>query len=354
MKTKLILPSKSADGLQKLDKFLKTSQFQGSRYFILTDENTYAHCLSLLITEVEALQEAELLEIESGEESKTLDIAKELWQALLESEADRNTVLINLGGGVVTDMGGFIAAGLKRGIRYINIPTSLLGMVDAAIGGKTAVDIGPLKNQVGFFHLPVACCIEPRFIDTLPPNEILSGLGEVIKTALLKDKETWTELYDSFLDENMLLKEETIISCALFKKEITDKDPTEKNLRKILNFGHTIGHAIESFQIITQKPIAHGHAVAWGMVYELYLSVKKLKFPKQDFEQIKQLIDKLFPLRSFAEDEIKAIFDLMKHDKKNSNNKINSVLLKSIGEPVIDIEITEEDVFEAIKEIGNK
>lgn len=354
MKTKLILPSKKIDGLQKLDKLLKTSQFSGSRYFILTDENTSAHCLPLLITEVEVLQEAEFLEIESGEESKTLDIAKELWQTLIESEADRNSILINLGGGVITDLGGFIAAGLKRGIRYINIPTTLLGMVDAAIGGKTGVDLNHLKNQVGFFYPAVACCIDPRFIDTLPPKEILSGLGEVIKTALLKDRETWNDLCDSFSEKNMFLKEEVITACALYKKEITDKDPTEKNLRKILNFGHTIGHAIESFQMQQGNSISHGHAVAWGIVYEIHLSVKKLKFPKEDFMQIKELVNKLFPLKSYSVDEAKQLFALMKHDKKNSNNKINCVLLKSIGEPVIGVEITEEDVFEAIKETENK
>ena len=351
MNTKLLLSTKTSSALRKLDKFLATSQFAGSRYFILVDENTSEHCLPLLITQVEALQEAEFLEIESGEGSKTLDIAKELWETLIESETDRNTVLVNLGGGVITDLGGFIAAGLKRGIRYINIPTSLLGMVDASVGGKTGVDINRLKNQIGFFYPPIACCIDSQFLDTLPEAEVLSGLGEVLKTALIDSKETWNSVYNSFAEDNGFLKEEVITACAQFKKKITDQDTQEKGLRKILNFGHTIGHAIESFQMEKENPVSHGHAVAWGMVYELYLSVKKLNFPQQDFDQIVNLIRRIFPMQSYTKNEAKQLYALMKHDKKNSQGRVNGVLLKNIGEPVVDVEITENDMQEAIAEI---
>ena len=225
-------------GLQALQRELAKEEWQGAKYTILLDENTFQHCLPQMISRVEALQEAEFIEVPVGEECKSLEVAVQVWQTLMESEADRNAVIVNLGGGCVCDLGGFVAAGYKRGIRYINVPTTLLSMVDASIGGKTAINFGGVKNSIGHFYPSVLTVIDPVFLDTLPREEILNGQMEMVKTAAVTDPILFNDLIASA--DNFQLKK-----VARTKARVVKADPYDHSIRKILNFGHTFGHAIE-------------------------------------------------------------------------------------------------------------
>ena len=267
MKTKYLFPSRITS-LAKLNRMLMGEDYKDSKFFIIVDENTYTYCLPVLISRVSALENAEFFEVPVGEEAKSLEVAAQLWGALLDSGADRNSVILNLGGGCVSDIGGFVAAGFKRGIRYINIPTTLIGMIDAAIGGKTAVNVENAKNQVGFFHQPEAVCIHPDFLDTLEPKDLVSGIFEMAKTLLLCDKYAFEGLLRLALGcAKIPIKEimSFIPQCVEFKKSVVEVDPSEKSIRKILNFGHTFGHAIESYLNEKGQSIPHGIAVGIGL-----------------------------------------------------------------------------------------
>lgn len=344
----IISNSGRISALKLLDRHLKSKQYNGSRFYILVDENTSANCLPLLVSEVEALQESEFFEVESGEGCKDIEIVQNLWLSLLESGADHNAVIINLGGGTVCDLGGFVAASYKRGIHYINVPTTLLAMVDAAIGGKTAINVGGIKNQAGFFHKPQCVCIEPAFLQTLPQREMLSGTFEMAKTFAVADKDLFARFCgqwakDCALDENM------IIACARIKDEITKRDFKDTGERKKLNFGHTFGHAIESAMLKQgRKALSHGEAVGLGMVCAMCLSTKKTGLPLKVYEEFTQKVRSLLGKQRFSKKITDSIIYNMHADKKNAGGEIRCVLLKDIGEAVYDIPVSEDEIRDAL------
>ena len=334
-----------------LNRHLKSKQYNGSKFYILADENTSAHCLPLLVSEVEALQESEFFEVESGEGCKDIDIVQNLWLSLLESGADRNAVIINLGGGTVCDLGGFVAASYKRGIHYINVPTTLLAMVDAAIGGKTAVNVGGVKNQAGFFFNPERVCIEPAFLQTLPQRELLSGTFEIAKTFAVADKALYSQFCEKWT-KNCSIDEEMIYACAKIKDGITTRDFKDTGERKKLNFGHTFGHAIESAMLKQgHKTFSHGEAVGLGMVYAMCLSTKKTGLPQHIFEDYTKKARTLLGKQHFTSEMANTIIYYMYADKKNADGEIRCVLLKDIGEAVWDVAVTKDEILEAILSI---
>ena len=347
-----ILPSHTSS-LSRLNRMLAGKQYADSRFFILVDENTYNHCLVPVVSRVSRLQEAEFLEVPVGEECKDLAIAQQLWESLLESEADKNTVLVNLGGGCVSDLGGFVAAGFKRGINYINIPTTLIGMVDAAIGGKTAVNLGGSKNQVGFFYQPAITCIDPIFLNSLPDEELFNGVFEMLKTFLIGNPEQYKTLVDMLLCGTLEVTADMIASCAEIKSAVVKADPKDQGIRHILNLGHTFGHAIESFSHQEgQQSLGHGMAVGVGLVCTLYLSVKKLGLAAEHLDRYRQVAAKLMRLPHYSLKDTEDILAFMRQDKKNAEGDIRCVLLQEIGAPVIDITVDENEIRDSLLKIN--
>lgn len=308
--------------------------------YVLVDGNTLQHCYPILLQLVPELKVAELIELEVGEESKDLDICKYIWQTFTENKAGRDSLILNLGGGVVGDLGGFVASIYKRGISYIQIPTTLLAMVDAAIGGKTGVDFMSFKNQLGVFSTAEQIIIWEGFLKSLPKEELRSGFAEALKHSLIADKELWNKLKDIHLDSN--LSNEIIREAVGIKAKIVEEDPFEKGKRKILNFGHTVGHAIETYFLKKGKPIRHGEAVAVGMICAAFLSNKKSSLPKDEMLEIIKQIDFYFPRLKMNQDEIPSIIDNLSQDKKNLGDKNQFVLLERIGKSVWDVEIEKE------------
>lgn len=311
-----------------------------SKIFILVDENTNEYCLSdflpLLSTEISI----EIIEIESGEINKNIQNCIEVWSILAELGADRKSVLLNLGGGVITDLGGFVASTFKRGIDFINIPTTLLGMVDASIGGKNGVDLGNLKNQIGTITNPQMVVIDTRFLETLPQNQMCSGLAEMLKHGLIFDKEYWNKLQDlgqlNSSDLDVLIHRAIVI-----KNEIVQQDPTENGIRKALNFGHTLGHAIESYFLENENKttLLHGEAIAIGMILESYLSLEKKIINQEDYFQIKKTLKSVFGTVEISENDLSPICNLLIHDKKNEYGKVKFALLDGIGNVKINQEV---------------
>jgi 3-dehydroquinate synthase len=329
---------------EELNKHLEKANY--STLFVLVDENTHEHCLPSFMAEIGGDHHFEILEIESGEENKTITTCVGLWEALSELGADRKSALLNLGGGVLTDMGGFVASTFKRGIDFINIPTTLLSMVDASVGGKTGVDLGSLKNQVGVINQPVMVLVVPNFLDTLAERQLISGFAEMLKHGLIQDADYWIKLKSlAYLDG---IKEHILASVQI-KNRVVLQDPTEQHLRKILNFGHTLGHAIESYFLEhkDRAPLLHGEAIAMGMILEGYLSLKLTGLPKEQLEDIKTTFLRYFQKIALTESDQKDIMALLKFDKKNAHGKINFVLLHAIGDPAIDIQVPDALVMEA-------
>ncbi len=326
-------------GYVALNKHLAESNY--SKIFILVDENTHDHCLAPFMAEINGDYLYEIIEIESGEINKNIDTCSQIWEILSELEADRKSVMINIGGGVITDLGGFVASTFKRGIAFINVPTSLLAMVDASVGGKTGVDLGSLKNQIGVINQPVMVLVASDFLQTLNNRQLQSGFAEMLKHGLIKDAAYWEELkmINSFDALDAL-----IYNSVAIKNEVVLKDPTEQNIRKILNYGHTLGHAVESYFLESEahELLLHGEAIAIGMILEAYLSYKLTNLPKSDLEDIKATFLSKYPKVAFTNKDIEEILKLLKFDKKNSHGNINFVLLKNIGETVIDVKVNEE------------
>lgn len=325
----------------QLNQFL--SELKPSKILILCDENTHEYCLPTLLPNLETDIPFEIIEIEAGEELKTIDTAIQLWEIFSEFEADRKTLLINLGGGVITDLGGFVASTYKRGIKFINIPTTLLGMCDASIGGKTGIDHQYLKNIVGTFALPEEIFVYPDFLKTLPFEELRSGFAEMLKHGLITDKKHWNDLIE--IDE---LRAESVSphiqQSMKIKQEVVEKDFKEQNIRKTLNFGHTIGHAVESLFLSKGRIIPHGECVALGMICETHLSFLENLISEETSQQIINNIRKFYPylnIEAFSNEEIIA---LMQNDKKNSEGKINFALLKDIGDSVFDYKSNLENI----------
>lgn len=331
-----------ADGDRWLDLRTCIEKLSPSKIFVLVDENTKTHCLPYFEELITSGLSYELLEVASGEENKTIHSCLKLWERLSVLGADRKSLLINLGGGMVTDLGGFVACTYRRGISFINIPTTLLAMVDASVGGKTGVDLGVLKNQIGVIRLPEAVIVDPAFLQTLPAAEYRSGMAEVIKHGCISQK---TYALDAFqMHSAQPAKQlELIWDSILLKDRIISEDPLEHGIRKSLNFGHTLGHAIESYRLSSPLPtLLHGEAIAIGMVLELYLSVQLLGFPETELELLAQHIISLYGKHRFEEPEIQAITKLLIHDKKNSHGKVLFVLLEDYGQPVLDCTVDNE------------
>lgn len=310
-----------------------------SKIFLLVDENTKLHCKPLFLDMFEHEIDS-ILEISSGEEHKHIHTCLKLWEELSHLDGDRKSLLINLGGGVLTDMGGFVASTFKRGIDFVNIPTTLLSMVDASIGGKTGVDLGSLKNQIGVINQPQMVLIFPEFLQTLDERQTKSGFAEMLKHGLIQDKDYWNDLTNNgnFTDPACIQK-----SIAI-KNEVVLQDPTEQGLRKILNFGHTLGHAIESYCLDNpnKRTLLHGEAIAAGMILEGYLSHELRGLSRLDVDDIKNGFLAHFDRVEFTSEDIDAILQLLKYDKKNSHGNVNFVLLQAIGDAVTDIKVPEE------------
>ena len=320
---------------KELNNYIESQDF--SKIFILVDSNTHRHCLTKLMGHLETTLATEVIEIEAGEQHKTIDTCVGVWNVLSELGADRKSLLLNLGGGVVTDLGGFVACTFKRGIKYINIPTSLLAMVDASVGGKTGVDLGVLKNQIGVISSGDMVIIDTSYLNTLPQNQMKSGLAEMLKHGLIKDK----DYFDRLIDLSKLTLDDLddlIHESILIKKNIVTQDPLEQGERKHLNFGHTLGHAIESYFLSHPKKeeLLHGEAIAIGMILECYISSELLEFSKQDLNNITKAINGIYPKVNIEPTDYDAIIELLKYDKKNEHGNINFVLLTEIGQPKID------------------
>lgn len=320
----------------ELNSVLKEKNY--SKIIILVDENTHRDCLPLFLSSVETIKDLEIIEMEAGETHKTIDTCVQIWHALSELDADRKSLLINLGGGVVTDLGGFVASTFKRGIDFINVPTSLLAMVDASIGGKTGVDLGMLKNQIGVINQPEMVLVMIDFLKTLDKRQESSGFAEMLKHGLITDEAYWSELKGVTVKEAL---DPFIYKSIQIKNNIVLQDPMEHNIRKILNFGHTLGHAIESYflQKDENNALLHGEAIAIGMILEAFLSFKLAGLGKHQLEDIKNTLLERYKKISFNKQDIDAILQLLKFDKKNSHGKINFVLLKCIGDAVIDQQV---------------
>jgi len=332
-------------GYSSLHDFIVFKNFK--TVYVLVDENTHEHCLPILQQEIDVDVTFEIIEIESGEINKNIGTCISLWQALTDRGADRKSLLINIGGGVITDMGGFVASTYKRGIQFVNIPTTLLSMVDASVGGKTGVDLGVLKNQVGLFADPEMVIIDPLYLKTLSEKEVVSGMAEIIKYGLTYD----TSLWNQFLEEDKEVDLVGMIHRSIeIKNEVVLEDRLEANLRKILNYGHTIGHAVESHFLESddKETLTHGQAIALGMITEAYLSHKLLNFPKEDLEIIKKTIVRIFGKVPVLTSDYDTVLNLMKHDKKNINGQVNFVLLEAMGTCKIDCKVSPELIIESL------
>ncbi|MEP1488758.1 MAG: 3-dehydroquinate synthase [Algibacter sp.] len=321
-----------------------------SKIFILVDNNTHELCLPYFLEKLETDVVIEIIEIEEGEINKTIETCLGVWNTLSDLDADRKSLLINVGGGVITDMGGFVASTFKRGIAYINIPTTLLSMVDASVGGKTGVDLGHLKNQIGIISTPDIVLIDTQYLNTLPQNQMRSGLAEMLKHGLITGESYWNK----FTDLNTLAIDDLdtlIYESVLIKKDVVDKDPRENGLRKTLNFGHTLGHAIESYFLSTPNKTAllHGEAIAIGMVLACYLSTKIVDLPIETTNSIKEILSNYYGKVTIDESDYAPIIELLKYDKKNNHGNINFVLLKGIGEPVIDCKVDDSLILDSFK-----
>ena len=323
-------------GYHRVNEFFIKNNY--SSIFILVDEHTNEFCLPKLLPNLTTEIPIEIIEVEAGEGIKNITTCVEIWSILSDLGADRKSLIINLGGGVITDIGGFIASTFKRGIDFINIPTTLLGMVDASIGGKNGVDLGNLKNQIGVINVPKLLFIDTSFLETLSQKEMRSGLAEMLKHGLIYDKNYWNKFLDlkklNFDDLDQL-----IYRSVEIKNEIVKQDPTENGIRKALNFGHTLGHAIESHFLESNTPLLHGEAIAIGMVLESYISKEMGLLSNEEYNQIKYNITTLYDKHIFNESDVKSIQNLMIHDKKNEYGKVQFSLLNGIGKTLINQQV---------------
>ena len=336
-------------GYEKLASYLITANY--SKIFILVDENTSQYCLPHLLNNLATEIEIEIIELEVGEIHKNIATCTEVWGALSELGGDRKSILINLGGGVISDLGGFVACTFKRGIDFINIPTTLLSMVDASIGGKNGVDLGNLKNQIGIIREPKAVIVDTQFLSTLPQNEMRSGLAEMLKHGLIFDKKYWDKFKNlkdlSIEDLNHLIHQSIQI-----KNTIVCEDLTENGIRKSLNFGHTLGHAIESYFLENKKKtsLLHGEAIAVGMILESFISREKELLTNEEYQEIKYIINDIFERIEFSQIDIEKIIELLIFDKKNEFGKVQFALLDGIGKIKINQESDNELIYKAFED----
>ncbi len=343
------------NALSFVDKVIRSMHLGHDGIYILVDKNTRQYCLPVLLEQSSLLAGARLLEIDGGEDSKTIAMAGKLWNELLASGASRESLLVNLGGGVISDLGGFVAAGYKRGINYLNIPTTLMGQSDAAIGGKTAVNLGNIKNQIGFFQAAKGVFIFPGFLNTLPKDHLRSGMAEIIKCALVGNARLWRRIRNHPVTEILSLPvehafwHEMLTSTIKYKNMVVVRDYKENKLRKVLNFGHTIGHALEAYSMLdSRKSLLHGEAVAAGMICAAYLSHKKTGLMAPDMEAITTYLTDGFPVYSVYTLSMPAVMELIIHDKKRQNGQLQFTLISKPGNPVINISCDQEEILEAL------
>lgn len=307
------------------------SGYAPSQVFILCDTNTVTHCLPS-IRDLACLRQATCITIPAGDQHKDIESITAVWTVLSQQGGTRKSVLVNLGGGMVTDLGGFAAASFKRGIDTINIPTTILGAVDAAVGGKTGINFNGLKNEIGAFHQPKAVLFYAPFFKTLDKENVLSGFAEMLKHGLLSDVAYLNSLFALDLDSPGSRDfQEAVSRSVAIKDDITTQDPHERGLRKALNLGHTIGHAFESLSHHRNKPVLHGYAVAWGLVCELYLSMKVLGFSSQTVQRMTYFVRDAYGPFVFGCDDYPYLLEAMTHDKKNEDATINFTLLDDVG-----------------------
>ncbi|MBP9849967.1 MAG: 3-dehydroquinate synthase [Flavobacterium sp.] len=337
------------EGYETLAELLIPSRY--SKIFILVDENTSQYCLPHLLNNLVTEIEIEIIELEVGEIHKNIETCTEVWGALSELGGDRKSVLINLGGGVISDLGGFVACTFKRGIDFINIPTTLLSMVDASIGGKNGVDLGNLKNQIGIIREPKAVIVDTQFLNTLPQNEMRSGLAEMLKHGLIFDNKYWDKFKD-LKDLHTYDLNNLIHQSIQIKNTIVCEDLTENGIRKSLNFGHTLGHAIESYFLEknTKTTLLHGEAIAVGMILESYISKEKNLLTNEEYQEIKYIINDVFEKIEFTPFDIEKIIELLIFDKKNEFGKVKFTLLDGIGKIKINQESDNTLIYNAFKD----
>ena len=343
MKQEVIFTDNTA---KELNAIIAKSKYD--KLFILTDSNTKYYCLNVILG-IQATENAHVITINANDTNKTLDSTAHVWKELCDNGCTRHSCLINIGGGMTTDLGGFAASTFKRGIEFINIPTTLLSMVDASVGGKTGINFNGLKNEIGVFSNAKAVIIDTVFLKTLDQQNICSGYAEMLKHSLLGSTDMWARhiklnLFD--IDHTSFLS--MIKESVEFKERIVEEDPCECGIRKALNFGHTIGHAFESFAMSKDSPILHGYAVSYGIICELFLSHVKLGFPIDMMRQTVNYIKENYGRFIITCDDYETLYSLMKHDKKNTGNDINFTLLEDIGNIKINQTVSKELILESL------
>ena len=319
--------------------------------FVLCDETTERLCLPV-VSDFECMKGAQLITIPATDTHKTLESLSHVWSELQRMGATRHSLMVNLGGGMVTDLGGFAASTFKRGIPYINIPTTLLSMVDASVGGKTGINFGGLKNEIGVFNNARSVILDTTFLRTMDHEHICSGYAEMLKHGLINNEEMWAELLNFDLEsldnlDHLDILGRMVAESVAVKQRIVTEDPTEQGIRKALNLGHTAGHAFESLAL-ERKPVLHGYAVAWGMIVELYLCCVKTNFPQNQMRQTVAFIKENYGRMEITCDDYPHLIELMHHDKKNQGNSINFTLLGGIGDIRINQTATEEEIKDAL------
>jgi 3-dehydroquinate synthase len=320
------------------------AQLSYSKLVVLTDANTQSQCLPIVSSILS--QNTIFISVRPGEIQKNLETCTEIWTQMTEAALDRKALMLNLGGGVITDMGGFCASLYKRGIRFLNMPTTLLSQVDASVGGKLGVDFNGLKNHLGVFNEPETVIIAPEFLKTLPKTELRSGYAEILKHGLIRDKAYFAKLKaENWASQDW---ESLIIHSVEIKKAVVEADPKEAGLRKILNFGHTIGHAFESYFLDSENHLLHGEAIALGMICEGFLSFEKNAFSFDELDQLTEKMLKIYGKVEFSLNDLDPILDLCLQDKKNEGSTLLFSLLNSIGDCTYNIPVTREEIKEAI------
>jgi 3-dehydroquinate synthase len=318
------------------------------RLFVLTDTTTKQLCWPV-VQDYAVMKDAIMITIQPTDEAKTLETLSTVWTSLQKGGATRHSLMVNLGGGMVTDLGGFAASTFKRGMAYINIPTTLLSQVDASVGGKTGINFGGLKNEIGVFNCASSVILSSTFLRTLDTENMLSGYAEMLKHGLLSSKENWAELltFDITTPDYATLQNLVAKSVAI-KEQIVKEDPTEKGIRKALNLGHTAGHAIESLALKEGRTILHGYAVAWGLLMELYLSARKCGFPAKEMHQMEAYIKEHYGKFLYECKHYETLYNFMSHDKKNQGGNINFTLLGGIGDIRINQTASQDEIEEML------
>lgn len=321
--------------------------YPAEKIFLLSDEGAYSKCYPQ-IESIDKISADRTVIIKDSDLNKTLETCAQAWEFLSKNGADRKSLLINLGGGMPCDLGGFVASTFKRGIDFINIPTTLLAQVDASVGGKTGFNFAGLKNEIGVFNHAAAVLVASDFLETLDQPNMISGFAEMIKHTLIHTEESWQEIKNFDIKNPNYSELQRLVGESIqIKENFVQADPKEQGIRKALNLGHTIGHAFESFALYNDRPILHGYAVAFGMVAELFLSVKKCGLSEDTLNDAKAFIESIYGKFSFTKENYEELFRLVTHDKKNENNRINFSLISAPGDVKINIHCDKNDVFEA-------